>query len=68
MVCYIETQLSLLYSTVCYRPESKRDMSTDDNSLPQGKPEYSKGDYEVPQYIQPATAPDTVEGVYEGLD
>ena len=72
MVCYIETLLSLLYSTVCYRPESKRDMSTDDNSLPQGKPEYSreimKGDYEVPQYIQPATAPDTEEGVYEGLD
>ena len=70
MVCYIETQLSLLYSTVCYRPESKRDM---DNpaygmSLPQGKSEYSKGDYEVPQYIQPAAAPDTEEGIYEGLD
>ena len=44
-------------------------MSTEDNpaygmSLPRGKP----GDYEVPQYIQPATAPDTEEGVYEGLD
>ena len=68
-MCYIETQLLLLYSTVCYRPELKRDMSTDDNpaygmSLPQGKP----GDYEVPQYIQPATAPDTEEGIYEGLD
>ena len=48
-------------------------MSTEDNpaygmSLPQRKPEYSKGDYEVPQYIQSATAPDTEEGVYEGLD
>ena len=69
MVCYIESQLSLLYSTVCYRPESKRDMSTDDNpaygmSLPRGK----SGDYEVPQYIQPATAPATEEGVYEGVD
>ena len=45
-------------------------MSTDDNpaygmSLPRGKSEYSKGDYEVPQYIQP---PDTEEGVYEGVD
>ena len=44
-------------------------MSTDDNpaygmSLPRGK----LGDYEVPQYIQPATAPATEEGVYEGVD
>ena len=44
-------------------------MSTDDNpaygmSLPRGK----SGDYEVPHYIQPATAPATEEGVYEGVD
>ena len=59
-----------------YRPGLKRrKISTEDNlaygmNIPQRKAVESKGDYEVPQYIEPAPlqAPAaTEEGVYEGL-
>ena len=69
-ILYITVILQLLYQSRAYK---RGELSTDHNlSYGQNASQYrrtdSKGEYEIPDYIIPSSAPPVQEAVYEGVN